>query len=314
MDLQQLIYAVETSKTGSINKAARNLYVSQPNISKAIANLEEELDFSLFVRTPKGVIMTEEGGIFLQHAQAMLTQFNEMKGRYVGKKNVMQIVKLATNRIPVVSETLVEICNELFNEKERISVALRETSSQEIYSALTSGEVNLAVVSFSQASAKTWVDFLQMQNIEVIHLYKNKVYIQLRENHPLLSTPDITFEELQKYPLIQVFEESAPPNFSAEIEMLRYKEFPKLVHVKSTGMISGFLSATDAIYFTTSYLAHRPPSYPNTTAIPLPDFFPEMSWDFFVLKLKSTRLSPAESLFVRRLKAIFNPRQSVVAS
>lgn len=53
MNLQHLKYVVEVEKTGSITQAAQNLYMGQPNLSKAIRELEKNLGIVLFKRTSK---------------------------------------------------------------------------------------------------------------------------------------------------------------------------------------------------------------------------------------------------------------------
>lgn len=61
MQIQQLTYFVAIAEQGSINKAAEKLFVTQPNLSKAISNLENELKVRIFNRTNKGVALTDEG-------------------------------------------------------------------------------------------------------------------------------------------------------------------------------------------------------------------------------------------------------------
>ena len=61
MNLQQLKYAVEIARVGSISKAAKNLYMGQPNLSKSIKELEAELGQTLFSRTARGVQPTRAG-------------------------------------------------------------------------------------------------------------------------------------------------------------------------------------------------------------------------------------------------------------
>ncbi|HPR78720.1 MAG TPA: LysR family transcriptional regulator, partial [Candidatus Limiplasma sp.] len=58
MNIQHLRYAVEVEKTRSITEAAENLYMSQPNLSRAIRELESDLGISIFDRTPKGIVPT----------------------------------------------------------------------------------------------------------------------------------------------------------------------------------------------------------------------------------------------------------------
>ena len=67
-------YAVEVERTSSISRAARNLMMAQPNLSKAIKELEESIGFAKFERTPKGGITTPRGKVFLDYSRSILYQ------------------------------------------------------------------------------------------------------------------------------------------------------------------------------------------------------------------------------------------------
>ena len=66
MNLLHLKYVVEVEKTRSISKAAENLLMGQPNLSRAIRDLEQSLGVTLFRRTSKGISPTPEGEEFLR--------------------------------------------------------------------------------------------------------------------------------------------------------------------------------------------------------------------------------------------------------
>ena len=74
MQIQQLTYFVAIAEQGSINKAAEKLFVTQPNLSKAISNLENELKVRIFNRTNKGVVLTDEGKKLYQYARTIINQ------------------------------------------------------------------------------------------------------------------------------------------------------------------------------------------------------------------------------------------------
>ena len=61
MNLTHLKYAVEVEKTGSITRAADNLFMGQPNLSKAIKELEQQVGIAIFRRTSRGVAPTRKG-------------------------------------------------------------------------------------------------------------------------------------------------------------------------------------------------------------------------------------------------------------
>ena len=95
MNFQYFKYAVEIEKTGSISKAAENLFMNQPNLSKAIKELEQMVGVSIFNRTTKGVTTTDEGRVFMEYAKNILSQLEDMKSHFhVGfqKKETFRIV------------------------------------------------------------------------------------------------------------------------------------------------------------------------------------------------------------------------------
>ena len=86
MNLQQLRYAVEVERTGSITQAAENLFMGQPNLSKAIRELEREVGIEIFLRTPRGMELTEKGRVFLGYAKQILAQVRQMEELGQGRK------------------------------------------------------------------------------------------------------------------------------------------------------------------------------------------------------------------------------------
>ena len=86
MTLQQLKYAIAVSDCKSINQAARKFYLTQPALSGAIRELEEEIGMTLFERTNRGVYVTAEGTDFLSYARQLAEQYELMEDRFVRKK------------------------------------------------------------------------------------------------------------------------------------------------------------------------------------------------------------------------------------
>lgn len=79
MRLEQLIYFIEVSKFHSFSKAANQLHISQPSISQAITNLEEELGVKLFERSRSGISLTKTGQSLLMKSQSVINMVNEIK-------------------------------------------------------------------------------------------------------------------------------------------------------------------------------------------------------------------------------------------
>ena len=96
MNILHLKYAVEIAKTGSLNKAAENLYMGQPNLSRAIRELETSLGITIFERTSRGMIVTADGEEFLQYARRILAQIDEMESLFRDGRQHRQTFSLST--------------------------------------------------------------------------------------------------------------------------------------------------------------------------------------------------------------------------
>ena len=85
MTLQQLKYVIAIADSGSVNSAAKNLYLSQPSLSSAVRELEEEIGFELFRRSNRGVTITAEGEEFLNYARQVCQQYTLLEDRFVAE-------------------------------------------------------------------------------------------------------------------------------------------------------------------------------------------------------------------------------------
>ena len=82
MTLNQLNYVITIAEQGSINKAAQQLYISQPSLTSAVQELERELGIVLFHRSGRGVTLTNDGGEFLLYAKQLYGQYEEILDKY----------------------------------------------------------------------------------------------------------------------------------------------------------------------------------------------------------------------------------------
>ncbi len=86
MTLTQMKYAIAVADTGSMNEAARSLFIAPPSLSASIRELEQEIGIELFKRTSRGVLATPEGEEFLGYARQVTEQYRLLESRYIEKK------------------------------------------------------------------------------------------------------------------------------------------------------------------------------------------------------------------------------------
>lgn len=79
MNITELRYLAAIAKTGSVSAAAKQLYVAQPNVSKALKNLEEEYGLQIFERTSTGMLPTESGRLFIAQAARILDEISKLE-------------------------------------------------------------------------------------------------------------------------------------------------------------------------------------------------------------------------------------------
>lgn len=106
MNISHIKYIAEIEKTGSITKAAANLFMGQPNLSKAVRELENELGIKIFRRTTKGVEPTAEGREFIDKAKSVLTQFCELEGAYKAAETLAKHLSVSGIYSGYISEAL----------------------------------------------------------------------------------------------------------------------------------------------------------------------------------------------------------------
>ena len=88
MTLQQLKYILAISETGSMNKAAEQLYVSQPSLTSSVQELEKEIGIKIFNRSGRGVTLTNDGSEFIRYAKQVVGQFDILSEKYINKGKI----------------------------------------------------------------------------------------------------------------------------------------------------------------------------------------------------------------------------------
>ena len=148
MTLQQLRYVITIANTGSMHTAAESLFITQPNLSKAIKDLEEELEIIIFNRTNKGVLLTDEGLKFLSYARQVLEQVDLLEETYKNKEGLKRIFAISSQHYGFVVNAFVKLVSILGKDKYEFS--LRECKTFEVINDVKDGRSELGVVYLSK--------------------------------------------------------------------------------------------------------------------------------------------------------------------
>lgn len=147
MNLQHLKYAVEVEKTGSITQAAENLYMGQPNLSKAIKELEGTLGVILFKRTSKGVLPTAQGKEFLRYAKSILDQVERMEELYRSGGEGRLYFSAAVPRASYITHAFARLLAGL-DQAQQLDVNFKETNATDAIHSVAERESKLGVIRY----------------------------------------------------------------------------------------------------------------------------------------------------------------------
>ena len=130
MTLQQLKYIIGIVNSGSINEAAKRLFISQPSLSKAVRELENELNFEIFRRSSKGISLSLEGTEFLSYARQVVEQAELLEQRYLNTKPLKRQFSISTQHYAFAVNAFVNLIKKL--NIQEYEWTLRETRTFEI--------------------------------------------------------------------------------------------------------------------------------------------------------------------------------------
>ena len=197
-NILHLKYAVEVERTGSISKAAENLYMAQPHLSKAIRDLEDDLGVTIFSRTAKGATPTEKGREFLCYAKNILRQIAEMEALYKPASDVKLRFDISVPRASYVSYAFTEFIKALDPEAD-IGVNYRETNSVRAIKNVADGTNNLAIVRYQTMYESYFLSALTERQLKFEPIWEFSYLALMSKKHPLAAAPQLDFAMLQKY-------------------------------------------------------------------------------------------------------------------
>lgn len=207
MNTLHLKYAVEVERTGSITQAAENLFMGQPNLSKAIMELEETLGFMIFERTSKGVFPTAKGARFLVYAKNILAQIEKME-MLSDENSEVQSLGLATVRSGYIAAAASKFAASL-DPAGKIRINVRETNAVQVVTSVAAGAFGIGIVRYRLLHEKYFLDYIADKELDTIPFWEfdSMVSISKRNYKPVEK---MRFQTLSEMIPIAYGDESIP--------------------------------------------------------------------------------------------------------
>ena len=246
MRLNQLEYFIKVVECGSITKAAQELYLSQPSLTKAISSLEAEYDLKLFTRSSKGLYLTPKGRDFLEYARGVVDSSQALNKTFGRKETPIQRVAIASQQFDFIYDILLSLYQE--NTEQHLQIDLKEDDRGEIVKMVEERRADIGLLVMTERDSRPFKSELQGKNLEMNTLDTSGIYVSMGKKSWLYDRESIDVEETERYLHVVLDTEQTLRR------ELRYKnEFNKginhehLIFCNTMGVCRKFLEETEAL-------------------------------------------------------------------
>lgn len=226
MTLAQLRYMITIADTGSMNEAAKALYISQPSLSQAVKELEEEIGVEIFRRSNRGVSVTQEGREFLGYARQVVEQYGLIESRYIDRTNVKKKFGVSMQHYTFAVNAFVEMVKRF--GMDEYEFAVRETKTYEVIEDVKTFRSEIGIIYLNDFNRKVITKLLTESELEFLPLLECGIYVYMWKGHPLAKKEIISIEELEEYPCL-AFEQGNYNSFYFAEEVLSTYEYKRLI-------------------------------------------------------------------------------------
>ena len=297
MTLQQLKYALMIAETGSMNKAAEQLYVSQPSLTASVQELEKETGILIFNRSGRGVTVTNDGAEFLQYASQVVGQFDILTEKYNAKGNIKKKFGVSTQHYSFAVKAFVDMVKRF--DTAKYEFAIRETKTAEVISDVASLRSEIGILYLNDFNRKAILKLLNASGLEFNSLTKCRPFVYLWKGHPLSKKEQISFDDLADYPCLS-FEQGANSSFYYAEEILSTAEYPRTIKANDRATMLNLMIGLNG-YTLCSGIICEELNGSDYIAVP---FYSgdEDAMEIGYITLKKTIRSKAGSIYIEELK------------
>lgn len=229
MTLQQLKYIITVAETGNITEAAKRLFISQPSLTNAIRELEKEMQITIFHRTNKGVVISNEGDEFLSYARQVLEQVGLMEEKFLNVKEQRPRFSVSCQHYSFAVNAFVDVIQEF--DANRYDFTLRETQTYEIIEDVSRLKSEIGILYVSSKNEEIMMKLIKQNDLKFEELFTAKPHVFISSKHPLAEREEISLEDLEEYPYLS-FEQGEYNSFYFAEEILSTLDRKKNIKVR----------------------------------------------------------------------------------
>lgn len=242
MTLQQLKYALMIARSGSINEAAKQLFISQPSLSETIRELESEVGFDIFLRSNRGIVITPEGEEFLSYAGQVTEQFGLLESKYIDKKT-REKFSVSTQHYTFAVKAFVETVKQF--GMEQYEFAMHETTTASVIENVKDFKSEIGVLCENDFNEQVLNKMFKENGLEFVELFQCNTFVYLWAGHPLAKQDVISMEELDEYPCLS-FDQGKNSSLYLAEEMKSTYEYRRLIKANDRATLLNLMRGLNA--------------------------------------------------------------------
>ena len=196
MTLQQLRYVTTVAETGTMSEAARRLFVSQPGLTKAIRELEQEMGIIIF----KGIEVSKDGAIFLGYARQVLEQASLLEERYKLQAGGKKEFSVSTQHYSFAVNAFVDLIKEFGGDNYDFSLRAKQTC--QIIDDVAKMRSEIGILYLNDFNRTVLKKIIKANDLEFETLFTAKPHIFVSTSNPLAGKESVTMEDLKAYPYL----------------------------------------------------------------------------------------------------------------
>lgn len=226
MTLAQLRYAITVANADSMSEAARNLFMSQPSLSAAIKELEEETGIELFRRTNRGISLTPDGEEFIGYARQVVEQYELIENKYISKQQTKKKFSVSMQHYAFAVNAFVQMVKQF--GMDEYEFAVREARTYDVIEDVKNVKSEIGILYVNAFNRKVLEKLFHTNGLKFHALMDCHIYVYLWKGHPLANRQLISLEELEEYPCL-AFDQGNNNSFYFAEEVLSTYDYKQLI-------------------------------------------------------------------------------------
>lgn len=254
MTIQQLKYAVTAAEKGTMSEAAQFLFIAQPSLTNAIRDLEKELRITIFHRTNKGIIATNEGEEFLGYARQILQQVGLIEEKYIDGKSRKQIFSVSAQHYSFAVNAFVDVIKTFGSQS--YDFTLRETQTYEIIQDVSRLKSEVGILYLSRENENIIGKIITESGLIFEELFTASPHVFISYRHPLAEKECISLYDLKNYPYL-CFEQGDYNSFYFSEEILSSISREMTIKVRDRATLFNLAVGLDGYTISTGIISYE---------------------------------------------------------